>query len=90
MDLTLFIFNFLVGLNDPRSIFPRHTSQDGRRTFLTNKQFASTSDESHPQEESEGGAAIGTSNGEFCVDMLFRYKYRRVSIRAVNDILYAG
>ena len=90
MDLTLFIFNFLVGLNDPRSIFPRHTSQDGRRTFLTNTQFTSTADDSHAQHSSEGGAAIGNSNGEFCVDMLFRYKYRHVSIRGVNDIVDAG
>ena len=69
-------FFFFAGLNDPRNIFRRHTSEDGRRIFVTVKQLTSTSGESDTPETPGRDAANETSNGFFCVDMIFRYKDR--------------
>jgi hypothetical protein len=75
-------------------VFFRHTAEDGRLTFLTNKLFES--DLSDPEAFSnvnEGDPMAASdenptdpmqpSNGEFCVDMKFRYFHKMESGRAM-------
>jgi hypothetical protein len=65
-------------------VFSRHTTEDGRLTFLANKLFKSdlsdptaafNVDASDPMAASNENATgpINPSNGHFCADMIFRY-----------------
>ena len=77
-----------VGLNDPRNVFSRYTTTDGRLTFRTNKLF--TSDLNTPTEPAAEEEPANTprepSNGEFCVDMKFRYINNMETGHARHDV----